>query len=102
MIVNKWHGDEFPVHNKDVYTESLFSADKEYHYLIEEILREGVWKENRTGVKTLSIFGPQVVFKDVALEFPILTTKKIHLKSIIGELLWFLSGSTNKHVLKEK
>ncbi|HUT81248.1 MAG TPA: thymidylate synthase [Candidatus Bathyarchaeia archaeon] len=76
--------------------------DYEYHSLIEKILEEGLWKENRTGTKTLSIFGPQVTFKHIGTDFPLLTTKNIHLKSIIGELLWFLSGSTNKHVLKEK
>ena len=101
MITNKWTGEEFAAdfifplggHNE---------TDYEYHQLLVKILHEGLWKENRTGVKTLSIFGPQVQFKNVAEKFPLLTTKKVHLKSIIGELLWFLSGSTNKHVLKEK
>ena len=101
MITNKWTGEEFAAdfifplggHNE---------TDYEYHQLLVKILHEGLWKENRTGVKTLSIFGPQVQFKNVAEKFPLLTTKKVHMKSIIGELLWFLSGSTNKHELKEK
>jgi len=80
----------------------LNSVDYEYHSLIEKILEEALWKQNRTGVKTLSIFGPQIKFENVGENFPLLTTKKIHLKSVIGELLWFLSGSTNKHELKEK
>jgi len=82
--------------------EYLNIIDKEYHSLLLKILDEGVWKQNRTGVKTLSIFGPQIIFKDIKNNFPLLTTKKVHLKSIIGELLWFLSGSTNKHTLKNK
>lgn len=111
MITNKWTGEEFdaefiyPFHaintRKDG-TIALNATDYEYHNLIIKILSEGLWKQNRTGVKTLSIFGPQVTFKDVGEKFPLLTTKKIHLKSVIGELLWFLSGSTNKHELKEK
>lgn len=92
---------------KEVYaisekTPALNSVDYEYHSLLEKILQEGIWKQNRTGVKTLSIFGPQVKFKNVAENFPLLTTKKIHLKSVVGELLWFLSGSTNKHELRDK
>jgi len=112
MIKNKWTGEEFPVNkcnpahtvggNFNTSGPILNPVDYEYHTLIEKILEEGLWKENRTGTKTLSIFGPQVTFTNVGLDFPLLTTKKVHLKSIIGELLWFLSGSTNKHVLKEK
>ena len=105
MIKNLFHGDEFPVDDNPLVGEPPFGlndTDDTYHSLIIQILREGVWKENRTGVKTLSIFGPQVTFYNVAKKFPILTTKRVHLKAVIGELLWFLSGSTNKHVLKEK
>jgi thymidylate synthase len=112
MIKNKWTGEEFPV-NKCNAAQTLSgqfnsngailnSVDLEYHRLIEKILEEGLWKQNRTGVKTLSIFGPQVEFKNVGQKFPLLTQKKIHIRSVIGELLWFLSGSTNKHELKEK
>jgi thymidylate synthase len=101
MITNKWSGEHFDAdfifplggHNQ---------ADYEYHSLLIKILQDGLWKQNRTGTKTLSIFGPQVEFKNVGQVFPLLTTKKVHMKSIIGELLWFLSGSTNKHELKEK
>ena len=106
MIENHYTGDIFPAdiiypfHSQG--HGQMNAADFEYHNLINEILRYGLWKENRTGVKTLSIFGPQVTFKDVGKEFPLLTTKKVHIKSIIGELLWFLSGSTNKHVLRDK
>jgi len=111
MIQNKWTGEEFPVEfiypfyktNKLKDSESVLnSVDYEYHNLIIKILREGLWKENRTGTKTLSIFGPQVIFENVESNFPLISTKKVHLKSIIGELLWFLSGSTNKHVLRDK
>jgi len=99
MIKNKWNGNEFPV--DEILLSSLNDTDKEYHKLLIDILKEGIWKENRTGVKTLSIFGPQVKFTDVVNKFPLLTTKKVHLKSIIGELLWFIEGSTDKNRLKE-
>lgn len=105
MIKNIFHGDEFPVDDELLVGEppmGLNETDYAYHSLLIEIMKTGIWKENRTGVKTLSIFGPQVEFYNVGEKFPLLTTKKIHLKSVIGELLWFLSGSTNKHVLKEK
>ena len=105
MIKNIFHGDEFPVDETLLVGEPPFGlndTDEIYHTLILQILREGIWKENRTGTKTLSIFGPQVTFYNVGKKFPLLTTKKIHTKSVIGELLWFLSGSTNKHELKEK
>lgn len=83
------------------YNNNLNDADKMYHDLLVNILSNGIWKESRTGIKTLSIFGPQLKF-DISKAFPLITTKKIHWKSIIGELLWFLSGSTNKFELKEK
>jgi len=105
MIKNIWHGDEFPVEWNGIEKEiglGLNDTDYEYHSLLVKILEEGIWKENRTGVKTLSIFGPQVEFKNVKEKFPLLTTKKVHLKSVIGELLWFLEGSTDKNVLKNK
>lgn len=101
MIRNIWTGEEFPVEKISEFS-SLNSTDKEYHNLLIKILKEGLWKQNRTGVKTISIFGPQVEFKNVGEAFPLLTTKKIFMKAVKGELLWFLSGSTNKHVLKEK
>jgi thymidylate synthase len=100
MIKNIFTGEEFSVNptNKFYFNET----DKEYHLLLEKILREGIWKQNRTGIKTISIFGPQIIFKNVGEKFPLLTTKKIFTKGLIGELLWFLSGSTDKKVLQEK
>ncbi len=70
-------------------------VDSEYFDLLKLILEEGVWAHNRTGVDTLAVFGAQAKF-DVDLDaFPILTTKKIHFKSIAHELLWFIRGDTN-------
>lgn len=73
---------------------------KQYHELMQRVLDEGVKKEDRTGTGTLSIFGHQMRMK---LEdgFPAITTKKLHLRSIIHELLWFLKGDTNISYLNE-
>ena len=74
---------------------------RQYLDLIDRVLSEGTSKEDRTGTGTLSVFGHQMRF-DLADGFPLLTTKQLHLKSIIYELLWFIQGRTNARWLQER
>src|SRR5437868_5243535 len=70
-------------------------VDKQYFRLLNTILNEGKWKNNRTGIPTIGVFGEQAKFKVDLNAFPILTTKKVWFKGIVHELLWFIKGDTN-------
>ena len=74
---------------------------RQFHELMRHVLDHGAKKSDRTGTGTLSVFGHQMRF-DLLEGFPLVTTKKLHLKSIVYELLWFLSGNTNNQWLKER
>ena len=73
---------------------------RQYLELMRQIREHGARKEDRTGTGTLSVFGPQLRF-DLQAGFPLVTTKKIHLRSVVYELLWFLRGDTNVAWLRE-
>jgi thymidylate synthase len=79
----------------------LFSHDTAYLNLLKEVKNNGTQKIDRTGVGTVSVFGRQMRF-DLQKGFPLLTTKKVHFKSVAHELLWFLQGSTNIAYLQEQ
>jgi thymidylate synthase len=82
------------------YLRENYPAMKQYLNLMSDILETGARKSDRTGTGTLSVFGRQLRF-DLSAGFPLVTTKKLHLRSIIYELLWFLNGDTNIKYLKD-
>ena len=82
------------------WPEAITGIMQAYQELLARVLAEGVEQKDRTGVGTLAVFGHQMRF-DLSAGFPLVTTKKLHLRSIIVELLWFLKGDTNIAYLKE-
>ena len=75
--------------------------DTPYEDLLKEVLENGSYKEDRTGTGTYSTFGAQLRY-DLSESFPLVTTKKVNFHSVLGELLWFLKGSTNNQWLKDR
>ena len=75
-------------------------VDRQYEDLLARVMAEGTPKGDRTGTGTRSLFGAQLRY-DLSKGFPLITTKRVHFKSVVGELLWFLSGSSNVSWLQE-
>lgn len=75
--------------------------DRQYEDLLADVLKTGVQKDDRTGTGTLSVFGRQLRY-DLQAGFPVVTTKRVHLKSVVGELLWFLRGDSNAKWLQDR
>src|SRR6478672_13792528 len=82
------------------FCECRASNMRQYHELLRLVLEQGKFKEDRTGTGTFSVFGAQARYP-LRPDFPLLTTKKVHLRSIIHELLWFLRGETNVKYLHD-
>jgi thymidylate synthase len=98
-VINAGNGFHTPIIKVRVLT-SEEKMMQNYHELLQMLLDRGVPREDRTGTGTLSLFGHQMRF-DLQKGFPLLTTKKVHFKSVAVELLWFLRGEGNIHFLKE-
>lgn len=79
----------------------MTASNDQYERLLARVLEEGQYRSDRTGTGAYSAFGESLAY-DLTEGFPLITTKKVHMKSIVGELLWFLSGNTDKHELREK
>lgn len=84
----------------DTSTDQPYHVDRIYFSLVKDVLENGIDKSDRTGTGTRSVFGRQVRY-DLTKGFPILTSKRVHWKSVVGELLWFLQGNTNVKWLNE-